>query len=196
MCNDYEQHIRFAEFQSAMQALHMPLEERIGATDLPQADDIRIGNDGPILTLNDDKALITSATFGFPPKGRGGPVFNFRSEGRHFGESRRCVVPASAFFEFKGQKSPKAKYRFALRDAPFLGIAGLWRESDGNRPPSFTMLTTQPGPDIAPYHDRQVVVLRPENWESWLRLSRAEAELLKPLPEGSLSVEQVRAGSD
>lgn len=58
------------------------------------------------------------------------------------------------------------------------------------------MLTTMPGPDVALYHNRQVVVLRPENWAAWIYLTKPEAELLRPLPEGSLSVETVRAGAD
>jgi putative SOS response-associated peptidase YedK len=77
-----------------------------------------------------------------------------RSEGRHFANSSRCLIPASAFFEFTGKKYPKAKHRFALRGSPITAIAGLWREAQGNHPPSFTMLTTAPGPDIAPYHNR------------------------------------------
>jgi putative SOS response-associated peptidase YedK len=76
-----------------------------------------------------------------------------------------------------------------------MGIAGLWSEAeDGTQ--SFTMLTTAPGPDIAPYHDRQVCVLAPPDWSAWLFLTRPEAELLKPLPAGALAVETVREGSD
>jgi putative SOS response-associated peptidase YedK len=30
------------------------------------------------------------------------------------------------------------------------------------------MLTTAPGPDVAPYHDRQVAVLAPADWLAWL----------------------------
>ena len=56
------------------------------------------------------------------------------------------------------------------------------------------MLTTGPGPDIAPFHNRQIVVLRPEDWSAWIDLSRPESELLRPLPGGSLSVETVRTG--
>ncbi|MBV8651462.1 MAG: SOS response-associated peptidase family protein, partial [Alphaproteobacteria bacterium] len=74
--------------------------------------------------------------------------------------------------------------------------AGIWREGAGNRPPSFAMLTTEPGPDVNPYHNRQVVVLRPEDWVSWLRLTRPEGELLRPLPAGALAVETVRQASD
>jgi putative SOS response-associated peptidase YedK len=44
------------------------------------------------------------------------------------------------------------------------------------------MLTTEPSPDVAPYHNRQVVVLRPDDWASWIYLTKPEAELLQPLP--------------
>ena len=77
-----------------------------------------------------------------------------------------------------------------------MAIAGLWRKGEGNQPGSFTMLTTAPGSDIAPFHDRQIVIVRPEHWQAWLDLSEPEADLLKPLPAGSLEVEQVRNGSD
>jgi putative SOS response-associated peptidase YedK len=57
------------------------------------------------------------------------------------------------------------------------------------------MLTTAPGPDVIPYHNRQVVVLRTEEWLSWLHFTKTEAELLIPLPRGSLDVATVRKGS-
>jgi putative SOS response-associated peptidase YedK len=133
---------------------------------------------------------LAQMKFGFPPPSpRAGPVFNFRSEGRSFANSNRCLIPASAFFEFTGKKYPKAKHQFTLKGARFMAIAGLWREGAGNQPPAFTMLTTEPGPDVAPIHNRQVVVLRPENWAAWIRLTKAEGELLRPLPEGSLALQ-------
>ncbi len=48
------------------------------------------------------------------------------------------------------------------------------------------MLTTAPGPDIAPIHDRQIVILLPGQWAQWLYLTKPEAELLRPLPAGTL----------
>jgi putative SOS response-associated peptidase YedK len=51
------------------------------------------------------------------------------------------------------------------------------------------MLTTEPGPDVAPYHNRQIAVLPGEQWKAWLDYSEPSAELLKPLPNGSLNVE-------
>jgi putative SOS response-associated peptidase YedK len=53
-------------------------------------------------------------------------------------------------------------------------------------PLNFTMLTTEPGPDIAPFHDRQVVVLPPRYWQNWIYLTKPESELLRPLAGGSL----------
>ena len=69
-------------------------------------------------------------------------------------------------------------------------IAGIWRETkdDGE---AFTMLTMEPGPDIAPYHDRQIVVIEREAWADWLDPSVSARDLIKPLPSGSLKVEQV-----
>ena len=96
-------------------------------------------------------------------------------QGRRFDKSNRCLVPASAFFEFIGKKYPKAKYRFTLTDAPFIAIAELWREGKSNQPPSFTMLTTELGPDVVPYHNRLAVVLRPADWAAWIDPTVPEA---------------------
>lgn len=53
------------------------------------------------------------------------------------------------------------------------------------------MLTMDPGPEIAPYHDRQIVILERDAWADWLDPSVAARELIKPLQPGSLKVEQV-----
>jgi putative SOS response-associated peptidase YedK len=180
-----------------MQSLAIGVPTRQSELDLPQADDIRINDLGPVMRAAGAEIELAPMRFGFPPSSpRGGPVFNYRSEGRRFDKSNRCLVPASAFFEFTGKKYPKAKHRFSLADAPFMAIAGLWREGQGNQPPSFTMLTTEPGPDVAPYHNRQVAVLRPVDWAAWIYLRAPEAELLTPLPSSSLIVETVRPASD
>lgn len=197
MCNAYEQHVRWVEYCQMMQALELEIPTQQTELDLPQADDIRINDMGPVMRATGNMIELARMNFSFPPSGpRGGPVFNFRSEGRDFTDSKRCLIPASGFYEFTGKKYPKTKHRFSLIRAPFMAIAGLWREAQGNHPASFTMLTTSPGPDVAPYHDRQVVVLQPQNWAAWLHLTKPQGELLKPLPEGSLVAETVRQGVD
>lgn len=190
MCNDYEQHVSHAQYLEAVRALE--LETAGTAAELPQADDIRIGDTGPVLRAAGNGVEIVSMRFGWPPpRPKAAPVFNFKSDGRHFDKSKRCLIILSGFFEFTGSKSPKTKHRFSLKGSPVMGIAGLWSEdSDGAL--SFTMLTTEPGPDIAPIHDRQVCVILPEDWAHWLFLTKPEEELLKPLPAGTLEVVTVR----
>jgi putative SOS response-associated peptidase YedK len=196
MCNDYEQHVAWAAYRKAMEQLDLGLPTGQSELDLPQAADIRVNDTGPVMRLAGNVVELVRMTFGLPPKGpRGGPVFNFKSEGRRFDKSNRCLIPATAFFEFTGKRYPKAKHRFALKGARFMAIAGLWRETGGDESPAFAMLTTAPSEDVRPYHDRQVAVLRPEDWAAWLYLTRPEAELLRPLPAGSLEVETVREGS-
>ena len=194
MCNDFEQNIAWKDYQEALRALEMGTPAWQAAYDLPQADDVRIGDAAPVMRAAAGTVELAPMRFGFPPaRQKGGPVFNFRSEGRHFANSLRCLVPASAFFEFTGTKYRKAKHRFTLNDAPFMGIAGIWRPSEGNQPATFAMLTTEPGPDVAPIHSRQIVVLRQADWRAWLELTRPESELLRALPARSLNVETVRA---
>jgi len=192
MCNDYEQHVRYDEYAKLMQQLELGIPSYQSELDLPQADDIRIGDTGPVIRAAGNGVELAPMKFGFPPQGKGGPVFNFRSEGRRFGESHRCIIPASAFFEFTGTKYPKTKHRFTLANAPMMAIAAIWKQPSADAPPCFAMLTTEPGPDVAPYHGRQIVVLRPEDWPHWIHLSKPEAALLQPLPAGALAVETVR----
>jgi putative SOS response-associated peptidase YedK len=77
-----------------------------------------------------------------------------------------------------------------------MAVAGIWRDGQAGKPPAFAMLTTEPGPDVSPYHNRQVVVLPHEDWARWIYLTKPEAELLRPPPAGSLAVETVRPASD
>ena len=53
------------------------------------------------------------------------------------------------------------------------------------------MLTTEPGPDVAPYHNRQIAVLTREQWRDWLDPAISARELLRPCRAGMLNVEKV-----
>jgi putative SOS response-associated peptidase YedK len=88
------------------------------------------------------------------------------------------------------KKKRKDKWLFRKTSEPIFAIAGIWRET-GDVGEAFTMLTMEPGPDIAPYHDRQIVILEREAWADWLDSSVSAKALIKPLPKGSLLVEQV-----
>ena len=197
MCNDYEENVAWARYRAAMRTVDLAIAERQSSVDLPPVADIWIGNTGPVARWAGHAVELAPMRFGMMPANpRCGPVFNLRSEGRHFANSNRCLVVASAFYEFTGASYPKTKHRFTLNDAPCMAIAGIWRAGSGNQPDEFAMLTTVPGPDVAPIHNRQIIVLRPEAWRAWLDLAVPEAELLRPLQAGSLSVEIVRRGRE
>jgi putative SOS response-associated peptidase YedK len=121
------------------------------------------------------------------------PVYNFRSEGREF-TSGRCLIVADGFYEFTDpedkKKKRKDKWLFTKRGEPWFCIAGIWR-ANKDVGEAFTMLTMEPGPDIAPYHDRQIAVLDRANWAGWLDPTVSSKTLLKPLPPGTLHVEQI-----
>jgi putative SOS response-associated peptidase YedK len=68
---------------------------------------------------------------------------------------------------------------------------GLWRPMPQGCE-AFTLLTTAPGPDVAPIHDRQTVILDRSDWSAWLEQTGNEADLLRAPTAGSLDVEQVR----
>ncbi len=85
---------------------------------------------------------------------------------------RHCVVPAEAFYEWSGPKTARQKWRITRSDNQPLGFAGVW--DCASLPEgeiwSFAILTRDAGPDMAGIHDREPVILPPEQWEDWLRL--------------------------
>jgi putative SOS response-associated peptidase YedK len=192
MCNDYANNIPYHAYLEAFSELRIPVRFPRAAPNLEPREDIWPTDTAPVIRQAADGIEFVQLRWGFPPaRPKGGPVINFRSEGRRF-PSGRCLVPASHFFEFTGPKSPKSKWRFTKAGEDWFCFAGLWRPMPGGEGAAFTLLTTQPGPDVAPIHDRQMVVLERADWRAWLELSRPEAELLRPLPAASLQVERVR----
>jgi putative SOS response-associated peptidase YedK len=192
MCNLYTQSKSVDEVARLFSELQMPLRFPDGIPNL-QPREIAITDPGPIVRAGDAGGFdLVVRRWSWPGPGDK-PVFNFRSDGREFA-SGRCLIVADGFFEFTKPDGPKAKRKhkwlFTLRDAPTFAIAGLWRKDEAVGE-AFTMLTTAPGEDIQPYHNRQVVVLPPADFGRWLDPQIPAREVLKPLPAGSLSVEQI-----
>jgi putative SOS response-associated peptidase YedK len=192
MCNLFENTVSFADlvraFGQAGRALLKP--EPGSAPNLPMFEAVRPTDAAPIVRPFGEGCELIQLRWGFvAERPKAGPVTNFRSEGRHFANAEdrgRCLVPATAFYEFTGNASPKMRWRFTEAGQPWFCLAGLWRRHPeaGER---FTLLTTEPGPDMAPYHNRQVVLLPRERWADWLS-GAPEADLLKPAPAGALKV--------
>jgi putative SOS response-associated peptidase YedK len=177
MCNRYGYAHPFEKLRDAFSLLK-PLRWAEGQASNLRFGDITISDMAPVIRLTSEAAELSAVRWAW--KGaHGKPVFNFRSEGRDFGGSDRLLVPASCFYEFTGARSPKTRWTFTLADADLLMIAGVVQQG------AFSLLTTAPGPDVAPYHDRQIVVLpNPQAWSDW----GEGACLPPPLPAGTLRV--------
>ncbi|MCE4226768.1 SOS response-associated peptidase [Methylobacterium sp. C25] len=104
-------------------------------------------------------------------------------------KKRRCIIPASGFYEWTGEKGDKQPHLFtAADDAPVLAIAGLWdrwRDPEGEEMLSCTMVVTEPSDWMEPYHDRMPVILDGKQIDAWLDGS-AGTEILKPAEESAL----------
>src|SRR5437764_8500238 len=193
MCNDFGNKLPYRDYLAAFSQSRIPVKWPKAAPNLEPRNDIWPTDRAPVIRrLEDGTNDFAELRWGFPPaRPKGPPVINFRSEGRRFPVGR-CLVPASHFYEFTGAKSPKTKWKFTKAGEDWFCFAGLWRPVPDGSGEAFTMLTTEPGADVAPIHDRQVIVLDRADWLAWLDLSRPESELLRPLPAGALTVEQVR----
>lgn len=106
---------------------------------------------------------------------------------------RRCLVPATGFYEWQKTLTGKQPFHVHLPDYQPFSFAGLWeewRQPDGAPLHSYTIITTEANSLMAPIHDRMPVILRPEDESRWLELPGTETaqllELLRPYPEGEL----------
>jgi putative SOS response-associated peptidase YedK len=94
-----------------------------------------------------------------------------------------CLIPASAFFEWRGTPGHKSKYRIARQDDALFAFARLydaWRSPSGAEPASCTIITTTPNAGVAPTHDRMSAILPPEGEAAWLNPDLTEPEQVLP----------------
>ena len=88
-------------------------------------------------------------------------------------ERRRCIIPASWYYEWQHLTSPDGKtkngdkYMFQPRGASTTLMAGIYRIEDGF--PHFSILTRDPGNEIRSIHDRMPVILDAQDAAEWIR---------------------------
>jgi len=114
-------------------------------------------------------------------------------------ESRRCLIPASGFYEWKKVGDSRAAYAVLPEGEPLFAFAGLWENwrdrAGGEAAPwvrSCTIVTAEPNVLLAPIHDRMPAILPRENWSRWLGEEPAEKDallaLLVPYPAERMRV--------
>jgi len=124
----------------------------------------------------------------------GGRMINARAETvaekpafRAAFKRRRCIVPSSGFYEWQQRDAGKVPMYIHLRDQPLFGFAGLWEiwnDPSGGEVRSFTIITTEANAMMREIHDRMPVILKPEDYATWLQAEdvpqSALQELLRP----------------
>jgi putative SOS response-associated peptidase YedK len=208
MCNEQRRCVALGQIRDDFSQIRIPLRFPEGLPNLAPLESVRITDSNAIIRGAEEGGAAESDGQGSPgaspvaelvvrrwswPGPGGKPVYNFRSEGRSF-TSGRCLIVADGFYEFTAPADPakkrKDKWLFTLKDHDWFCIAGLWRRHQ-EVGEAYTMLTTEPGPDVAPFHNRGVAVLGREQWADWLDLRVPAADLLRPLAAGRLIVEPV-----
>jgi putative SOS response-associated peptidase YedK len=122
-------------------------------------------------------------------------MINARSETVHEKPSfrkalslRRCLVPADSFYEWKkvgSEKKPmKIPTRIYLHGEKLFAFAGLWeewRKPGGEILDSFTILTTEANSFMRPIHERMPVILKPQDYDTWLNPKEKDVTRVLPL---------------
>lgn len=119
---------------------------------------------------------------------------SFRGALRH----RRCLVPASGFYEWSGPRGAKQPHLVKLADAELFALAGLWETwlgADGSELETMAILTTVANADMEPIHDRMPVIVAPQDFDHWLDCRGGSAtpieDIMRPLPPGRLVITAV-----
>ena len=105
--------------------------------------------------------------------------------------SRRCLVPADGFYEWRSEHGVKQAFRIGLQEGKAFAFAGLWEAWKKPTGPggveevleTFTILTTQANQKLAPIHHRMPVIVSPSNFDMWLNGEPKETRMLgQPYP--------------
>ena len=199
MCGRYLIKIDEEEIQEILTAAEDSTNENLDQPSFTfSGGEVYPGNIVPVIKASGVRYM----TWGFPSiVSNRPPHINARSEtamnSKTFGEAmagRRCVVPASAYFEWKQTgKKHKEKYEFTLPGRVPLYMAGIY-STDGR----FAILTRDAAPAIMQIHDRMPVILPKSLIDVWLKqspevVSQALTDLhFSPVPASDKNANQLK----
>jgi putative SOS response-associated peptidase YedK len=147
---------------------------------------------------------LTSLHWGLTPswaRTADAPVVNARAESladkptfRDAYRARRCLIPASGFYEWKISGRTREPWLFRLRDEQPFAFAALWeswQSPDGTAHESCAIITTAPNTVMAPIHHRMPAILTVPAWNTWLdpqvTSTSTLTSLLAPTPSESMT---------
>lgn len=90
---------------------------------------------------------------------------------------RRCIIPASWYFEWNKNERGKPKYAIGAENKNVIYMAGIYRFEHDK--PVFSILTRDPAESIQFIHHRMPVILPREAVRDWLNTSYRAEEVLQ-----------------
>jgi len=110
-------------------------------------------------------------------------------------KTKRCLVPASGFFEWKQEQRHKIPFYVHLKDEPVFAFAGLydiWSNLAGTTLSTYTIITTEPNALMAPIHNRMPVILQSEDEKRWISQNPLSVEemhrIFSPYPVEEMKI--------
>lgn len=137
-------------------------------------DEMFPGRPGLVLLKGEGRLMARLMDWGWPPPGGSGkPVTNARNldspfwRGALADPARRCVIPASRFCEWEGEKGAKRVRWFGVRERAVFGFAGVWRQHGEGA--VYAMLTCAPNALVGAVHPKAMpVMLAAGDEPAWL----------------------------
>lgn len=189
MCGRFTQHYTWAEVHAFLSVFGAPqnLQPRYNIAPTTWVDVVRPTEDGERELVRMRWGLVP--TWWKKPLKELPSTFNARAESvaekpmfRSAFRSRRCVIPASGFYEWTGEAGSKIPHLFTAADgSPLLAFAGLW---EAWRNPetreevlTCTMIVSGASSWMEAFHDRMPILLGPDQFDRWLDGEMTAAEL-------------------
>ena len=134
-------------------------------------------NNAPVVYNNEKGRKISLMNWGFRTSYSNNLVINARSETVHkknlFKESfhtRRCLIPATGFYEWKKVNDEKEKYFININDKEYFSLAGIYNifKIGGKERLAYTILTRDAPQELINIHDRIPVIIKKDEEKEWL----------------------------
>lgn len=161
-------------------------------------------NEVPIIINNGKRQMIKLMKWGFNLSYLKKLIINARSETidtkklfKYSFYNKRCLIPASGFFEWKKENGKNIKYKIYLKDENLFSMAGIYssfQDKNGEYINCFTILTINANKKISSIHNRMPVILDRESEQMWLNNSikdKSLKELLKPIDDIKVEISRV-----
>lgn len=156
------------------------LFDAVPGNDLPPVPNYNICPTNPVAVVTSDGTRrLRTMRWGFIPNwykaaNDGALIINARADTvaskpafREAVRGRRCIVPASGFYEWSaGENGARLPWYFTRTDSQPMAFAGIWQRWQDLD--TVAIVSTAAGPGMAGLHHREPVILEPTDWPLWL----------------------------